>query len=388
MQDAHHFEHGKLVVFRRGAVFYARLHKKTKGYVWRSLKTSDEQTAIAAAYELYYKSIYKNAQGLPFSQLKMADVIKRYIAYREKSHRHGKTSEHMLRQVKRASRFWFEYIGHVPIEFVGDKELREYLDWRRDYYTRLGHLPKNAKLVPVDKTLQWEIMLAKAVLKWAHEKGLRGTKPLPTFCFTAKRVRARPAFELYEYRLLLKTMERRIRECPDARWLQSRQLLKHYVVILANSGIRVGEANNLKVRDVRPFRDEKGRNNYRFIVRGKTGERDVIMRASAARYVQRMLHFGEHTEPDDWFFSMSDGSKIITLIDQFKAPLRDGGIIQSSNGEQYCLYSLRHFYAVMQLRRGIGVFELARNMGTSVQMIQQYYGRHATARTFATRLGD
>ena len=43
---------------------------------------------------------------------------------------------------------------------------------------------------------------------------------------------------------------------------------------------------------------------------------------------------------------------------------------------------------MMQLTRGIGVFELACNMGTSVQMIQQYYGRHATAKTFATRLGD
>ena len=51
-------------------------------------------------------------------------------------------------------------------------------------------------------------------------------------------------------------------------------------------------------------------------------------------------------------------------------------------------YSLRHFYAVMALRNGIGVFEVARNMGTSVQMIQQYYGKQATASVFATILGD
>jgi len=49
---------------------------------------------------------------------------------------------------------------------------------------------------------------------------------------------------------------------------------------------------------------------------------------------------------------------------------------------------LRHFYAVMALRNGIGVFEVARNMGTSVQMIQLYYGKQATASVFATRLGD
>ena len=42
----------------------------------------------------------------------------------------------------------------------------------------------------------------------------------------------------------------------------------------------------------------------------------------------------------------------------------------------------------MALRKGLGVFEVARNMGTSVQMIQSYYGKHAASASFATRLGD
>ena len=57
-------------------------------------------------------------------------------------------------------------------------------------------------------------------------------------------------------------------------------------------------------------------------------------------------------------------------------------------GEKYSVYSLRHFYAVNALRSGVGVFEVARNMGTSIQMIQEYYGKQATAAVFATRLGD
>jgi hypothetical protein len=40
--------------------------------------------------------------------------------------------------------------------------------------------------------------------------------------------------------------------------------------------------------------------------------------------------------------------------------------------ERYSVYSLHHFYAVMALRNGIDVFEIARNMGTSVQIIQEY----------------
>jgi hypothetical protein len=42
--------------------------------------------------------------------------------------------------------------------------------------------------------------------------------------------------------------------------------------------------------------------------------------------------------------------------------------------------------SVNALRSLVGVF--ARNMGTSVQVIQEYYGKQATAVVFATRLGD
>jgi len=85
---------------------------------------------------------------------------------------------------------------------------------------------------------------------------------------------------------------------------------------------------------------------------------------------------------------MADGSPIVTLIDQLTSALRAAGIERSGFGEKYSVYSLRHFYAVNALRSGIGVFEVARNMGTSVQMIQEYYGKQAAASVFATRLGD
>jgi integrase len=62
-------------------------------------------------------------------------------------------------------------------------------------------------------------------------------------------------------------------------------LLRYYVLVLANSGSRSGEANKLNVRDVHPFKDEKGRSNYRLVVRGKTGEQDAIARSVAAKRV-------------------------------------------------------------------------------------------------------
>jgi integrase len=157
---------------------------------------------------------------------------------------------------------------------------------------------------------------------------------------------------------------------------------------LANSGFRPGEANKLKVRDVHPFKDDKGRSNYRFLVRGKTGERDAIVRSVVVKRLDKFLTKRRAEDPAGLLFVMPNGSKVTTLIDQLNTALRDAGIERSSFGEKYSIYSLRHFYAVNALRNGIGVFEVARNMGTSVEIIQEYYGKQATAAVFATRLGD
>ena len=186
----------------------------------------------------------------------------------------------MLRQIKRVVKFWREYPGDQSIETIGNKELSGYIEWRKAYYAQFKTLPKNAKLNPTDKTLQWETMLGKAIVKWAHEQAYRGDKPLPTFSFSPKKIRVRPAFELFEYRLLLRTLIKWQRECPNETWLRARELLTDYVLVLASSGMRVGEANNLKRRDLETFEDDLGRRNYRFKVKGKTGERDVILRAS------------------------------------------------------------------------------------------------------------
>jgi integrase len=388
MNDALYLEDGKLVVYMREQTYYARIRVGSKRYIWRSLKTRDKSAARKAATKLFYNLEFKQEQGLPIKSMTVNAVIDEYVAMREKQHKQGRTSAAMLRQVKRVVKFWRVYMGSKAIDSVGDKELREYVQWRKDYYSKQKTLPKNAKLVPQDRTLQWEIMLGKAIIKWATERGLRGNKPNPTYAFTPKVKRVRPAFELTDYRKLWRAMLKRIKTCPNEGWKQSRELLRDYVLILANSGMRVGEANNMKMRDVVRFTDDKGRRNYRFIVRGKTGERDVILRATAAKYVDRLLARRNGAASDEPLFAMRDGSKIITLIDQFDEVLEEAGITHSSNGNKYTLYSLRHFYAVMALRKGLGVFEVARNMGTSVQMIQSYYGKHATAQTFATRLGD
>ena len=323
-------------------------------------------------------------------------VIDEYVAWRERDHELRRQTPHpstkrtsaaMLRQVQRVVKFWREYAGTRAIDSIDDKTLRGYVPWRKAYYSQVAELPKNAKLHPADKTLEWEIMLGKALIKFAHEQGYRGTKALPTFSFSAKNKRVRPAFTLPEYVRLYRGMRKWAAEPVSDAWRHSRLLLRDYVLFLANSGLRVGEANALQWRDVVPFEDEHGRSNVQLHVRGKTGERVAIPRVAAALYLERVRARSPGAQLHDLVFRMSDGGGITTLIDQFNVVLRLAGVTRNSAGHKFTLYSLRHFYAVQALTKGIDIYTVARNMGTSVKIIEDYYGKQATPLQNATKLG-
>lgn len=388
MQDEHRIFDGKGVVYRRGGAFYVRLHVGPNKYKHRSLKTGNKALAIKAAEKLCYELEFKAQHGIPIDAKPFGEVVAEYVAFRRKQHEQGYTSAHSMRQIERVAQFWVAYAGNKLVTSIGNDQLRDYVTWRRDYYTTHPTKHHNAKKHPQDKTIQWDIMLGKAIIKWAHERGYRGLIPLPTFTFVPKKKRVRPAFEMVEYRKLGSALAGWITKCPNPKFRATREMLHRYVMILSKSGMRVGEANNLKIRDVHRFTDKMDRINYRFIVRGKTGERDVIPVASAVQFIESQLESRHGAGPDDYFFVMPhNGEKIITLADQFDQVLDLGEIRHSSNGEKFSLYSLRHFYAVRALLDGIGVYDIARNMGTSVEMIQQYYGKNATPKSMATTLG-
>ena len=417
VEQIEELEDGKLLLFQRNEIFQARIYIGDRKYIYKSLKTKDRAEAIKTGTRLFYELEYKQREGLPIQQKSFNNVIDEYIAFRQSqydkslavktnSSSQQQTSIHMLRQIKRVAKFWREYCGTMGVRNIDNAVLKDYVAWRKDYYYRIDEKkrPRNYKINPADKTIEWETTLAKTLLKYAHEKGYRGKTQLPTYRFKAERAIVRPTFTVAEYWEIIKGMRKGIKDTKNKEWKYTKELLRDYVLILANSGMRVGEANNLQDADVVEFKDELGRRNYMFSVRGKTGKRIVIPRTSVVRYVERVrarnaVRLGEEkirdvrspkrkiVDTQGWFFCMYDGNKLITLIDQFNALLTAIKLSENRDKEKYTLYSLRHFYAVMMLRRGIPVFDIARNMGTSVQIIEKYYGKQATSLALATKLG-
>lgn len=413
---------GKVLLFTRNGVFQARLYSGNRHYIYKSLRTRDVNKARDLAMRAHYELEFRKEQKLPLQQKRFSEVLNEYERLRAKQNARGthkqrnkanqqQTSDAMLRQIERVSKFWHEYCGMKAVDKIDNALLRDYVDWRREYYERMpaDKRPRNHSLNPADKTLEWETTFALTVLKYAQERGYRGNVPLPSFRHIAQRAKTRPAFTVEEYRRLYKEMRKWMHEEKDnPKFRYTREMLRDYVLILANSGMRVGEANNLRSTDLVKMTDDTGRELYGFDVDGKTGKRFIVLRAIAKRYVDRCLernakwaeHWAEAAQNNvkkhnrkrikhaDWLFRMADGNQVIALIDQFNTVLERAGVSHNADGEKYSLYSLRHFYAVQMLRAGrVNAFDIARNMGTSVQIIERYYGKHATSRVLATRLG-
>jgi integrase len=202
------------------------------------------------------------------------------------------------------------------------------------------------------------------------------------------RAHHRPAFTLGDFGKLLAGLEADLNESSNSQ-REIRQLLLAYVKTLALSGMRVGEANSLRVRDVEPLADSDGRQTIQFNVRGKTGARAVVPHIDVKAVIDALLERRGDADGDgdEFLFAMPDGSKIITLADQFNAVLDRHNLTRNSSGEKFTLYSLRHFYAVRAITRDVDIYVIARNMGTSVAIIEQYYGKHATSSAKARKLG-
>ena len=108
---------GQVLLFSRNGIFQARLYKGKRSYIFKSLKTRDVIRARQLATKAFYELEFRKEQNLPLQDKPFGDVIDEYVRLREAQYNRGtyghknkasqeQTSIHMLRQIKRVSKFW------------------------------------------------------------------------------------------------------------------------------------------------------------------------------------------------------------------------------------------------------------------------------------------
>jgi len=78
---------------------------------------------------------------------------------------------------------------------------------------------------------------------------------------------------------------------------------------------------------------------------------------------------------DTLVFTFSDGTQPYHFNAAFSRLLQNAGIERDGTGAKRTLYSLRHTYATLELLAGTDIHTLARQMGTSVLMLERFYSK-------------
>jgi integrase len=256
-----------------------------------------------------------------------------------------------------------------------------------DIYEAMQINARGGQLSP--NTIQRYSTDLKQFFAWCVERGY--LQKIPTFPKIQTSDNRRPHFNNSDYSKLTRFMREFIKY-NNPNIVRDRTILINYVLILSNTGIRVGEARNLKWRDVHKIKGEDPtKMEMALFVQGKTGKREVVSRTNEIETYLKRIHeirrteLGKNPDLDEHIFCNRDGSPINSFKTSFGQLIKSAGVEFDSHGNRRSIYSLRHTYATFRIQEGVNHYILAKNMGTSVEMLEKHYG-HTTNVTSAAEL--
>lgn len=362
---------GRIVLYRRAdhdsQNWTARLKiPNTAGFVIRSTKTADDFEARRFAEDLYFELEGRARRGETVKPFLFSQVFDMWRASLN-GDLSDKEMKYRSAYVRKVQMYPLKFLGKYPIDKIDEGVLSDYIKWRIDAASR----------PPATSTLRNERTYLNQLLKFARRKKL--ISEVPTVELPTSRPNARPDITAPDWKMLYTYLRKYVKNAQDKRRYRERFYLQHYILILANSGIRVGEARQLRWRDISSTKTLSGEKRLIFTVRGKTGEREVVCNANVETYIDRLRDYRvtevEKLNLNEPIFCHTDGSTIGSFKKGFNRVLSEAGILKGSDDKRRVPYSLRHTYATMRITEGVSVFQLAANMGTSVEMLDTFYGK-------------
>ena len=352
------------------------------GYIYRGTGTSDLYEARKFADDLVDEIRLKIKLGQSVTGPSFAEMIDDYETFINARASGPTRQERAILAFLKT--YALPYFRKSKIAEVNPKLIDQFFDWRRQNSTK-GKAPR-------ETTILHETSLFSSFLRWCHRRGhidreVHINRPKQD----GKR---RPHFDKKDWQKLLRFLPKWISDGKGLapRIHRSRLLLAHYIAILGCTGIRVGEARGLRWQDIdtEPS-DEAGIVHVILHVKGKTGIREVVSSTPLLKdslsilWKHRLKELGHKPSLTEPIFCHEDGSPIGSFKKGFETVLKEAGIEYDRYGEKRTIYSLRHTYATFQLQDGVNHYALARNMGTSIKMLEQFYG-HVANRAMASEL--
>ena len=377
------FKDGAIYLYRRAdykkPTWFIRLKiPGAKGYVWKSSGSTDEHAAYSVAEDLYNQSLVKVLSGAKLTSKRVPDALRAYIQHLETQHDRPWARYRILLAKRLIPLFQGRSLDEIDTALIAKMG-----DELNSQSKRSSLSPNTIRRIHVD---------FRHFLNWCRDLG--HISALPRFPKVPNDRTRRPHFDARDWKKLTRFLREHIKQSHPS-VLRDRTMLVNYVLILANTGIRVGEARGLKWRDLRPIKsgDSAQPDHLALYVKGKTGVREVVARTSdVKRYFERVLelrrkdltneasdlHGMKEVPLDSYVFCGTDGKPVGSFKKSFSSLVKSAGVELDSHGQRRTIYSLRHTYATFRLQEGVNQFILARNMGTSVAMLEDFYGHNTT----------
>jgi integrase len=381
--DTHLILDGEVRVYRRERSKRWQAAFVIDGHTIR-ISTGKRNLAEAKEYArdtfLEYKFRHKN--DLPVVTKKFSDVAMLAIVDMRKQLDASLGRKVYEDYIVCIERYLIPFFGAQFVTSIDYQKIQDFYEWRR---AKMGREPKAS-------TLNTHNSAMNRVFEEAVARGFIAHKSVPLMVNRGEKSERRPDFTREEYATLIRKMPSWINLGKAGKPTDMRHLMRDYVLIMANTGMRHGtEALNLKWKHVTLF-EEKDLQYLEMSVSGKTGRRDIICRSGTINYLKRIHERSEdirHIPFEDLLkqridlpvFRLPDGTVSKNIHQTFRKFLIDTGLITCPRtGQNRTLYSLRHTYATFALLNdGMDIHALAIQMGTSIGMIERHYS-HLTPR--------
>ncbi len=369
----------EVVLYKRGDSTRWQARFKLKDLKWHRVATKHHNIQYAAqvACEAYDRARFLFEEKIPISSKRFDVVAKLASEEMEQLIASGNGKSVYNDYITVIKNYLIPFFGNYHLNTIGYDELQKFNTWR---LAKMKH-------PPVLSTVTTHNSALNRVFQLALERGWIAQTQIPKLKNNGKKGTAREAFSLSEYKSLTSYMPHWVGKGHTAKTNQMRDLLRDYILVLANTGIRHGtEAFGLKWRDIE-WITKDGERYLQFTVKGKTGKRQPIARHNTEDYLRRLQERRPHIAKltfdallkkklNEKVFVLDDGVETKSLAGTFRTLMRDSGLDKDREVKsKRSLYSLRHTYAHFSiLNETMDIYTLAKQMGTSVKMIELHYG--------------
>lgn len=336
----------------------------------RSLRTKNRDEAAELAREKFFQLKYDIKHGNRIFTKTAEELVQDFIRHKTSEADGGLITTGRVETITISLNRWF--LRHVgpskKIDKITRHDFKDYYAWRRKQSPEV----RNSTLIN-------ERALISSLFKYGLSHGylkFEQTPIFPRLSIKKADVERRDELTLEEWQQMFRSFVRWIKNSKDEKEKEQRIFIKDFLVIKANTGLRYGELRKLKWSMVKTYRANKTGQHMHVEVAvppdTKTGARTVI--GQRGDVFDRIKKHSKFTKPNDWIFVDNETGEPIhkkVYYKQWPLLLKECGLAESSKKLTY--YSLRHTYITMRLVAGTNIFFLAKNVGTSVRMIENHY---------------